>query len=250
MDKGGRVAGEEGVFTVSCNWTSSDEPIPDSCFVVQSESSENQLAADVPVTAFRGKSAFTTQFTFKRRIGRCHIAAESNARVVEVYGAKVNSSIDRFLFTLSGKKTPAGLYQAVTPQPRAIPQHVTKLKIKLLSLQPDRKGPCNVRFICITVPPEALGPKVTPTSKSVPASGLPTTAKLEQAGRIGTVPSVALPNTSGTNGMLGMLMQCESGISRRILQKCEELVAQRTKSMLSDVQKAVGSFDREALLIV
>ena len=219
------LADISGVCKISGNWNVEGEAGPlSSIFELVDEASPgNAPAKGSPSVRFiKGDSSFEVSYTFSKPFGRCQIFASSNARVVEVYGASPKSTVSRFLFSLNAKQNEAvGCYEAFMPQPRAVPQRVTILKIRFLSLARNRNGPCDIFGLRVAVPTEVLGHnKQSSAQKPVrrPASA------------------------EGGTPNIGMLMQYESGVSRRLLAKCEALMEARMQTVYAGVQSAVGLF--------
>ena len=298
-----------GLVKVTCNWepeqpsSGSTDPNKHTTFsVVQvGQNIAASSAQDKPdPTRFRkGKGSFTVTFTFTKHIGRCQIFVNSNARVMEVYGLSSRSTVDRFLFSLDSRgrnsDSKSGLYEIVMAQPRAVPENTTILKLKLLSLYPDKKGPCDVGIVRLAVPSQVLGANAgrksgtsssrgRQSSRSTGGNGAgigsnkraPTSisdmalqVSLAAAAGVGVgvgMGSVAPQDTTSSgngrsnrngngngngngsggvnSGTLGLLMQCESGISRRIMQKVEEALESRMKTLYGGIQSAVGRLDR------
>ena len=263
-----RLVARSKVFALDCNWPpeSADGGEPDFSknFVVDDESQPWAFSDECALCSFAksslpsssSSSSFTITCTIKRLpVGRCQIFVLSNARVMEVYGSSAKSTVDRFLFSVNGIRNPTtGRHEIVMPQPRPVPQKVNVLKVKLLSLHPDRKGPCEVVKFRIALPEQIFGQDAAPAAAAAAANGgvSPPAQHPHQTQQPASLPTATPSLRTGpgqgssidptASASMAMLMQCESGLSRRVLAKCEQLLEAKMQSLMASVQQAVGTF--------
>lgn len=178
----------------------------------------------------KGTNGFAVEIEFKARPRQCQLYVVSNARVIEVYGKKAQSTVARFLFSVNNDKLQknSDLYETLLTRSKSIPNNTTVLTFKLLGLHPHRKGPCKLKCFRLVVPSE-----IFPTTQSVKQNEKTTLSEY-------TTTQKDSSSLAHTNKAVQMMMQCESGVSRRVLAKCEAILNEKIHRTYTGVQQAVG----------